>query len=184
MGLLMVEVVRQVGKPFLFGVPLPGTSSFSLSPSINLFANNLNVLGLDWVGGLKNLTLSSNTLELMSPISATCIEEPPSVSMLEPFLLEQFPPCFPPESTDSGYLVSSLNQLIQDISFVFVLKVLLGGWGKPLLGLLGGGAESPILKRHKPEQERIYWKENKFQLKGKLKWCIPRRRVGDEYYVL
>ena len=104
-GLPVAEVVRQVGEPFLFGVPLPGTSYFSLSLSINLFANNLNVSGLDWVGGLKNLTLSSNPLELLSPIYVACIEEPPFVSVLEPFLLEQFPPCFPPESTDSGYFL-------------------------------------------------------------------------------
>ena len=106
-GLPVVEVIRQVGKPFLFGVPLPSTSSFSLSLSINLFANNLNVSGLDWVGGLKKLTLP---LELLSPISVACIEEPPSVSVLEPFLLEQFPPCFPPESTDSGYFLCSCTK--------------------------------------------------------------------------
>ena len=47
--LLVAEVVRQVGEPFLVGAPFLGTSSFTLPSSINLFANHLNVSGLDWV---------------------------------------------------------------------------------------------------------------------------------------
>ena len=126
-GLLVAEVVRQVEEPFLIRAPFPSTSSFTLSSSINLSTNQLNVSGFDWVDGIKNLTLSSQPLELSSPIPTACIEEPPSVSALEPFLLKQSHSCSP------------LNQMTQYISFIHVLKGLLGGWGKPLLGLLRRG---------------------------------------------
>ena len=109
-GLPVVEVVRQVGDPFLIGAPFLGTSSFTLSPSINLFTNQLNVLGLDWVDGIKNLTLSSQPLELPTPISVACIEEPPSNSVLELIVVEVSPPISPPELTDSGYFLHSCTK--------------------------------------------------------------------------
>ena len=37
------------------GLPFPGTSSFSLYPSLNLFSSNVTFSGLNWVEGLKNL---------------------------------------------------------------------------------------------------------------------------------
>ena len=55
----VVEVVIHVDDPFSIGVPLLGTSYFTLSPFINLFTKNLNLSGLDWVEGLKNLTLTT-----------------------------------------------------------------------------------------------------------------------------
>jgi len=37
---------------------IPGISSFTVSPSVNLFMNNVTFLGQDWVEGLRNLSLS------------------------------------------------------------------------------------------------------------------------------
>lgn len=92
----VVEVVRKVGDPFLFGAPLLGISSFTLSLAINLFTNQLNFLGLDWVEEIKNLTLSSQPLEFSSPNSATIRGEPPQASTLEPNEVKVLSPCSSP----------------------------------------------------------------------------------------
>jgi len=39
--------------------PHPGTPSFSLNPAVNLYMNNVSIVGSDWVEGLRNLTISS-----------------------------------------------------------------------------------------------------------------------------
>ena len=47
-----------------------GTSTFSLSPTVNLFMNNVTLLGSDWIEGLRNLSLSgrsSSSLPLLVP---------------------------------------------------------------------------------------------------------------------
>ena len=106
----MVEVVRYVGDPFLFGDFIPGISSFTLSPSINLFTNQLNVSGLDWVEGLNNLTLSSQPLDFSSPKSTAILREPPQDSTLESNEVEVLSPCSPPKSTDSGYFICSCTK--------------------------------------------------------------------------
>ena len=40
------------------GLHFPGNSSFSFSPSLSLIINQCSLAGLDWVAGLKNLSLS------------------------------------------------------------------------------------------------------------------------------
>ena len=40
------------------GPSIPGISTFSLTPSINLLLNQCTLVGLDWVEGLKNMTIS------------------------------------------------------------------------------------------------------------------------------
>ena len=50
-GLLVAARDRMVGEPFLVGAP--GTPSFTLPSSINLFTRQLNVSGIDWVEGLE-----------------------------------------------------------------------------------------------------------------------------------
>ena len=79
----VVEVVRLVDDPFLKGVPFLGTSSFTLSPSINLYTNNFNLSGLDWVEGLKNLTVTTQPKEDSLPISVAFLEEFPQISVPE-----------------------------------------------------------------------------------------------------
>jgi len=37
---------------------IPGISSLTVSPSVNLFLNNVTLMGQDWVEGLRNLSLS------------------------------------------------------------------------------------------------------------------------------
>ena len=54
-----------------------GISSFSLSPSINLFTNCFNILGMDWVEKLKNLTINAQTLVVSTPIFDVPLDESP-----------------------------------------------------------------------------------------------------------
>ena len=60
--------------------------------------------------GIKNLTLSSQPLELPSPISAACIEEPPLDSVLEPIVVEVYSLSSPHGSIDSGYFLCSCTK--------------------------------------------------------------------------
>ena len=131
--LLVAEVVRQVGERFLVGAPFLGTSSFTLPPYIKLFANHLNVAGLDWVDGLKKLTL--NPIELRSPIFAAFVEEPPPGPILEPILQDLVSPCSPIESSDLGYFLCSCTKFSS------------AGLGKDPLGTIRGrGRISHLVK--------------------------------------
>ena len=139
-----------MGDPFLFGVPLPGISSFTLPPSINLFTNYLNVSGLYWVDGLKNLSLTSQPNVLLSPISAACIEEPPSVTVLELFLPKLSPLCSPPESSDLVYFLHSCS------------KRTIGGLGKATAGTPRGERPHIIFFQSSVPSKKgfIRWKTN------------------------
>ena len=93
-----------VGEPFL--IDTLGTLSFTLPSSINLFTRQLNVSGIDWVEGLKKLSL--NSFEIRSPISATIIEEHPIGLVLEPVLHDSV--YSPSESSKSGYFLRSCTK--------------------------------------------------------------------------
>ena len=97
----MATQERLVGEPFL--IASLGTPSFSLPSSIHLFTRHLNVSVLDWVEGLKKLSL--NTIEIRSPISAVIVEEPPIGSVLEPVLQDSVHS--PTKSSNSGYFLLS-----------------------------------------------------------------------------
>ena len=58
----------------------------------------MNVSGIDWVEGLKKLSL--NSIEIRSPISATIVEEPPIGPVLELILFDSIHS--PSESSDLG----------------------------------------------------------------------------------
>ena len=123
-----------------------GTSTFSLSPNVNLFMNNVTFLGFDWIEGLRNLSLSirssfsmpllvsppfpvEDELGLISPpgtvITAIApdlchaIEEPSSV------ILEPDPDSSPvvscpshSESSDSSYFLRSRTKLASGLAKV------------------------------------------------------------------
>ena len=112
-----------VDEPFLVGTS--GTPSFSLPSSFHLFTRHLNVSGIDWVEGLKKLSL--NSIEIRPPISVAIVEEPPIGSVLE--LVLQDSVHSPTESSDSV------------ISCALAPKVVLEDWGETLWPMLGGGAE-------------------------------------------
>ena len=103
-GLLVAARERRVDEPFL--VSTSGTPSFSLPSLFHLFTRQLNVSGIDWVEGLKKLSL--NSIEIRSPISATIVEEPPIGSVLEPVLHDSVHS--PIESSDSSYFLRSCTK--------------------------------------------------------------------------
>ena len=102
--LLVAAQDIMVGEPFLFSAPR--TPSFTLPSSINLFTRHLNVSVIDWVEGLKKLSL--NSIELQPPISAAIIEKSPSGLVIEPTLPDSI--CSPTESSDSGYFLRSCTK--------------------------------------------------------------------------
>ena len=93
----------------------------------------LNVSGLDWVEGLKNLSLSPQPNALPSPISTAFVEEPPSETVLEPSFSKSSP--ISTESSDSGYLIRSCSKRNH------------GGLGKDSVGTSKGrGRKSHLAK--------------------------------------
>ena len=95
---------RLVSEPFLVGTS--GTPSFSLPSSIHLFTKHLSVSGIDWVEGLKKLSL--NSIEFHPPISAAIVEEPPFGPVLEPVLPDSV--SSPTESSDTRYFLRSCTK--------------------------------------------------------------------------
>ena len=99
----MVPVVVDDGPvgDAMLEVQLPYTSSFSLSPLINLFTNCLNFCGMEWVEKLKTLTITSQTLAESMPISDALLGEPSLV--LAPVLSKEevISLLAPMESSDS-----------------------------------------------------------------------------------
>ena len=70
---------RMVKEPFIVG----GLGTlFSLPSSLHLFTRHLNVSVIDWVEGLKKLSL--NSIELQPPISAAIIGNSPSGVVIKP----------------------------------------------------------------------------------------------------
>lgn len=53
---LVVATVAGDG-PSSSKLPVTGIPSFALSPSINLFFNNVSIEGSDWVNSLRNLKI-------------------------------------------------------------------------------------------------------------------------------
>ena len=117
------------------GPSFPGISTFSLSPSINLLLNQCNLVGLDWVEGLKNLTLSGPSevgflpsVEDRAGVSSSLVNEfkEPSRDPLTdftiktagpPIILEpdlgkgkEDPDSSSPEDSESGYFLRSCKK--------------------------------------------------------------------------
>jgi len=107
----------------------PGTQSF------NFFLNNVSITNLDWVEGLKNMSLASDlpsTSHHPLPIAGPALELNPTSSM--PVALIQ-DPSSPHSSSDSGYFLRSS------------LKKPMGGLGKGLSPIKKGrGRESFLAK--------------------------------------
>jgi len=112
----------------------PGTSSFSLTPTVNLFLNSVSILGHDWIEGLQKLSLAGpsgfvesrscpsnevkassgqippliNSAVVLMDERATALAVPPLV-MIDPDpgeSLDVGSPT-PSESLDSGYFLRS-----------------------------------------------------------------------------
>jgi len=64
---------------------ITGISSFTVSPSVNFYLNNVTLLGQDWVEGLRNLSLSGPSGSKVSRISP-CVrgEEALGLNSLDP----------------------------------------------------------------------------------------------------
>ena len=105
-----VEVGILVGLQILKEIPFSGISSFSLSPSLNLFANNVTLSGLDWVEGLKNLTISSQLTPATLPISTIYLEESLIPVKPNPIIDDINYPLSPLDSLDSRYFLRSFSK--------------------------------------------------------------------------
>ena len=103
---VLVEVVTgPIMDPTLPDYMMSGIPSFCLSPSINLFTNFLNFLGMEWVEKLKNLTITVQTMVDYTPIYAILLDEPPLALGLVLSDEEVKSPPLPSESSDLGYFL-------------------------------------------------------------------------------
>jgi len=80
---------------------ITGISSFTVSPSVNLYLNNVTFLGQDWVEGLRNLSLSGPSGSKVSRIS-------PSVRGEEALGL------YTPEISSSVVLMNEFDPIRED----------------------------------------------------------------------
>jgi len=76
-----------------------GTPSFSLNLAVNLYLNNISIVGSDWVEGLRNLSISSPPGHPMA-IFIKPIDEggaPPCADGVPTLSLEEDPPWVAPD---------------------------------------------------------------------------------------
>ena len=102
---LEVEVGILFNVQILKGIPFPCISSLSLSPSLNLFANNVTLSSLDWVEGLKNLTISSRLTVSTLPIPTASLEESPLPADPDPIISDVNSPLSPTDLSNYGYFL-------------------------------------------------------------------------------
>ena len=117
------------------GPSIQGTSTYSLSPSINFLLNQCTLVGLDWVEGLKNLSISgpsifgylpsvvdragastilvddvSEPIHELSSANTHLLEDPPNILEPNPGKGAVDPGYSSPETSESGYFLQSCNK--------------------------------------------------------------------------
>lgn len=94
----------------LLGNPFQGSYSIPLSLSIKFFLNHVSLFGMDWVEGLKNLSLSSRPPRTSNslPIFLVASFEGLPISLdPDPTVAEMDPNLSPLDSSDFGYFLRS-----------------------------------------------------------------------------
>jgi len=71
----MVPSPQAVADPR--GSPNPGTPSYTLSPSVNLFMNSVSFLGNDWIEGLQKLSLAGPSGSVVSRLCTNYVGKEP-----------------------------------------------------------------------------------------------------------
>ena len=95
----VVDDGRMVEVQQLMGTPFPSITSLPLSSSFKFFLNNVTLSGVDWVEGLRKLSLSPPLPCSSSPLSilpATPSEGLPLTLDPDPIVFEDDPYLSPP----------------------------------------------------------------------------------------